>query len=115
MVVFDHAVPWAFYDPKQDLWTLKIRVQPGARTSCVVGEHNGCLKLKIAALAVDNKANECLAEFLSRLFGVGRSQVWVIRGGNARQKIIAVQGAGHDFPDLRVTKTTIAITNNPKV
>ena len=34
---------------------LELHVQPGAKVSAVVGEHEGRLKLKIAAPAVDIK------------------------------------------------------------
>lgn len=91
---------WAIHDPDQDVWTLQIHVQPGARASSVAGVHDGRLKLKIAAQAVDNKANESLIGFLSGLFGVGVRQVCIVRGENARQKTVAVRGAGSGLPDL---------------
>lgn len=91
---------WARYDAKTDLWTLQIHVQPGARTNQVVGEHGGSLKLKIAAPAVDNKANICLAGFIAELWGVAQRQVSLVRGEGSRQKTVTVQGAGGNIPDL---------------
>lgn len=91
---------WARYDAKTDLWTLQIHVQPGARTNQVVGEHGGSLKLKIAAPAVDNKANICLAGFIAELWGVAQRQVSLVRGEGSRQKTVTVHGAGGDIPDL---------------
>ncbi len=91
---------WARYDAKQDLWTLQIHVQPGAKTNEVVGEHGGSLKLKIAAPAVDNKANKCLIGFVAELWGVAPRQVSLVRGEGARQKTVAVRGAGNKFPVL---------------
>ncbi len=91
---------WAGYDPKQDVWTLQIHVQPGARTNHILGEHNRRLKLKIAAAAVDNKANERLITFLSCLFGVASRQVCVVHGEKARLKTVAVRGAGCKLPEL---------------
>jgi len=80
---------WARYDPGQDLWTLQVHVQPGAKANQVVGEHGGSLKLKIAAPAVDNKANKCLAGFIAELWGVAQRQVSIVRGEGARQKTLS--------------------------
>jgi hypothetical protein len=91
---------WARYDPKEDVWTLQLHVQPGARANLVVGEHGGSLKLKIAAPAVDNKANKCLVGFVAELWGVALRQVSLVRGEGARQKTVAVRGAGGKFPIL---------------
>lgn len=91
---------WARYDAGQDLWTLQIHVQPGVRKNQVAGEHGGCLKLKIAAPAVDNKANKCLVGFVAELLGVAQRQVCLVRGEGARQKTIAVRGAGPTLPFL---------------
>jgi hypothetical protein len=91
---------WARYDAGQDLWTLQVHVQPGVRKNQVVGEHGGSLKLKIAAPAVDNKANKCLVEFVAELCGVAQRQVCLVRGESSRQKTIAVRGAGPKLPDI---------------
>ncbi len=69
-----------------------------------MGGYNGRLKLKIAAQAVDNKANDALICFLARLFGVGTRQVSLVRGENTRQKTIAIQGVGIQLPDLLYKK-----------
>jgi hypothetical protein len=91
---------WAHYDVKEDLWTLQVHVQPGVRKNQIVGEHGGRLKLKIAAPAVDNKANNCLIAYLAEFFGVAQRQVCLVRGEGSRQKTMAVRGAGPRLPDL---------------
>jgi hypothetical protein len=91
---------WARYDADKDQWTLQVHVQPGVRKNQVVGEHGGCLKLKIAAPAVDNKANKCLVGFVAELWGVAQRQVSLVRGEGSRQKTVAVCGAGSKFPAL---------------
>jgi uncharacterized protein (TIGR00251 family) len=98
--VSDECPPWASYDPERDVWTLQIHVQPGARANQMVGEHGGRLKLKIAAPAVDNKANQCLVGFVSELWDVPQRQVSIERGEGARQKTMAVRGAGPRLPNL---------------
>lgn len=89
---------WARYDAKQDQWTLQVRVQPGAKANQVAGEHDGSLKLKIAAPAVDNRANACLIGYVAELWGVAPRQVSLVRGEGARRKTVAVRGAGGKFP-----------------
>jgi hypothetical protein len=85
---------WLHYNAGQDVWTLQIHAQPGASRNEVIGEHGGRLKLKVAAPAVDNKANTCLIEYLSKLLGVARSQITIIRGESARHKTIVIHRAG---------------------
>ena len=91
---------WARYDAEKDLWTLQVHVQPGVRNNQVVGEHGGYLKLKIAAPAVDNKANKCLVGYVAELWGVAQRQVSLVRGEGSRQKTVTVRDAGDAFPAL---------------
>jgi uncharacterized protein (TIGR00251 family) len=91
---------WVRYDAERDVWTLQVHVQPGVRKNQVVGEHGGSLKLKIAAPAVDNKANKCLVGFVAELWGVAQRQVSLVRGEGSRQKTVAVRGAGDKLPIL---------------
>jgi uncharacterized protein (TIGR00251 family) len=91
---------WARYDAEKDVWMVQVHVQPGVRKNQVSGEHGGCLKLKIAAPAVDNKANKCLLGFVAELWGVPKRQVELVRGEGSRQKTVAVWGAGDKLPAL---------------
>lgn len=81
---------WAHRDG--EVWLLDLHVQPGAKTTCVVGVHGGRLKLKIAAPPVDNKANVHLQDWLATRLGVPRSAVRLVRGETTRQKTVAVTG-----------------------
>lgn len=62
----------------------------------IVGLHGDALKIRIAAPAVDNKANAALIEFLSETLGVARSVITVRHGATARRKVVDVIGG----PDL---------------
>lgn len=75
-----------------DAWLLDLHVQPGAKVTQVVGEHDGRLKLKVAAPPVDNKANEHLLDWLAARLGVPKSAVRLVRGETTRQKTVAVTG-----------------------
>jgi uncharacterized protein (TIGR00251 family) len=73
-------------------WTFAIHVQPGARRSELAGRHGDRLKIRIAAPAVDGRANEALVEFLADRLGVPKARVTVVKGERARAKLIAVSG-----------------------
>ena len=73
-------------------WRLDLHVQPAARLTAVVGEHGGRLKLKIAAPAVDNKANAHLLAWLAAQWGVPKSVVRLVRGETSWLKTVAVCG-----------------------
>ncbi len=67
-------------------------VQPRASRTRVVGEHDGLLKIQLAAPPVDGEANAALVEFLAKLLGVPRRQVSLIAGDASRRKRVALQG-----------------------
>jgi uncharacterized protein (TIGR00251 family) len=79
---------------------LRVRVQPGARGSGLVGwMADGTLKLKVSAPPEDGRANRALAELLARVAGVKPAAVRVVRGQSARAKLVEVDGM--DEPTLR--------------
>lgn len=70
--------------------TLKLHVQPAARKSGIVGRHGDALKVRVAAPAVDNKANAALIELLSAWLGIPRSAVVIRHGATGRRKVVEV-------------------------
>lgn len=54
--------------------------------------HDGRLHIKLAAPAVDNKANAALVAFLARLLKVKKTQVLLVSGEKARIKIVELEG-----------------------
>jgi uncharacterized protein len=71
---------------------LEILVQPRASRTRVVGEHDGRLKVQLAAPPVDGEANAALVEFLADALGVRRSDVAIERGDTGRRKTVRVAG-----------------------
>jgi uncharacterized protein (TIGR00251 family) len=83
-------MPWARDDGGGVV--LELVVQPRASRTRVVGEHDGRLKLQLAAPPVDGEANEALVEFLARALGVRRAEVTLLRGETGRRKTVRVAG-----------------------
>ncbi len=71
---------------------LSVRVQPRASRSEVVGEHDGALKVRLAAPPVEGEANRELVRFLSKLLGVAPSRVSVVAGATGKSKVVEVEG-----------------------
>jgi uncharacterized protein (TIGR00251 family) len=77
---------------------VAVRVVPGARRSEVVEASGVQLRVRIAAPAVDDKANVELQRFVADLFGVRRSAVTIVRGHRSRDKVLHVTGASAPPP-----------------
>lgn len=69
---------------------LRLYVQPGARRTEVVGICAEELKIKLAALPVDGKANRVLMEFLAERFDVPRKRITLKRGEQSRHKVVEI-------------------------
>lgn len=70
-----------------------VRVVPRASSSAVAGEHNGALRVRVAAPPVEGAANEELARLLARSLGVPLRAVEVISGHASKTKRVRVYGA----------------------
>lgn len=71
-------------------WLLPVWVQPRARKDSVVGVVDGRLKLRIAAPAVENKANAALMTYVAGRLGLRRHQVELISGATGRKKTLRI-------------------------
>ena len=71
---------------------LMILVQPRASRTKVLGEHDGRLKIALAAPPVDGAANAALIEFLSDALGVRRAEITLLDGEASRRKRLTVRG-----------------------
>ncbi len=69
-----------------------MHVQPGARRSEVTGVHGGRLKIRIAAPALDGRANDALVAFVAYALGISKARVAVVGGERSRAKLLAVSG-----------------------
>lgn len=95
----DRGSGWFTYDAASRRISLTVRIQPNARRDEIVGLYGDALKIKVAAPAVDNKANAALVEFLGEILGVPRSAIVIRHGATGRRKVLEITGG----PEL-VTK-----------
>ena len=68
-----------------------VRVVPRASRSVVAGEHDGALRVRIAASPVDGAANEELVRTLAKTFDVPARDVEIISGQRSKLKQVRVK------------------------
>jgi hypothetical protein len=73
-------------------WTFAVHVQPGARRSEVAGRHGDRLKIRIAAPALDGRANDALVAFIADRLRVPKARIALVKGERSREKLLAVSG-----------------------
>jgi uncharacterized protein len=83
---------WLNYNAAAGRITVTLHVQPGARKSEIAGLHGDALKIRIAAPAVDNKANSALIQVLGEMLGVPKSAIAIRHGGTGRRKVLEISG-----------------------
>ncbi len=69
---------------------LAIHAVPGAKRTAVGGQHGDALKIRLAAPAVEGKANAALVAFLAQAFGVPERSVVIVRGAGSRDKRVRI-------------------------
>jgi len=70
---------------------LRCHLQPKASSDEIVGIHGDRLKLRITAPPIDGKANEHIVKWLSKLFGVPKSDIEILQGELGRQKTLRIR------------------------
>lgn len=75
---------------------LAIHAQPGAKRTEVAGLHGDTLKIRVAAPALEDRANEALMAFIAQRLGVAKRAVRLVSGEKSREKRFAVDGAPLD-------------------
>lgn len=82
----------AFIQLKKEGVVLSVSASPGAKKSEIVGPTpGGFLKIKLAAPAIEGKANKELIRFLAEFFRVRKSDIEILSGETARKKRILIQ------------------------
>ena len=73
--------------------TFGVRVVPRASRSEIAGEHDGALRVRVAAPPVEGAANEELARTIARALGVPTRAVEIVSGHASKTKRVRVAGA----------------------
>ena len=102
---------WIKHVPAAGRLTLTLHIQPNARKSEIAGLHGDALKIRIAAPAVDNKANAALIDFLSETLGVPKSAIAIRHGTTGRRKVVEISG-GEALAKRLEALATSRITNH---
>jgi len=83
--LIDHSI-------REGRLVFKVQVVPRSSRSEVAGEHNGSLRVRVAAPPVDNAANKEVIHVLAKAFRVSRSAVTILNGHNGRLKQVSIEG-----------------------
>ena len=75
---------------------IYIRVYPNADRNEIVNLIDGVLRVRISAPPVKGKANAELIAFLSRLLGINKGNISIIRGQASRDKLVVINGLGQE-------------------
>ena len=76
--------------------TLPVRVAPRSAREEVAGVTDGVVRIRLTAPPVEDRANEALVAFLSRVLGVPRRRVEMVTGERGRRKVVRVHGLTRD-------------------
>lgn len=80
------------YSEKDGVLIFRVRVVPRASRSELVGEHDGSLRVRIAAPPVDGAANDELVRLLAGAFRVPRNAIEITAGQTSKLKTVRVAG-----------------------
>jgi len=69
---------------------LLVSVIPNAKRTEAVGLHDGCLRVRLAAPALEGRANDALIAWLAAQLGVAKRDVVLKQGAGARRKRLIV-------------------------
>jgi len=73
--------------------TFAVRIVPRASRSEIVGEHDGALRIRVAAPPVEGAANRELVRTLAKIFKLPQNAVEIVSGANSKNKTVRVWGA----------------------
>ena len=78
-------------------WELRVHVQPGASRTGLGGTFGDAIKIRLAAPALEGRANRALIDYLSALLEVPRRRIVILSGEHGRDKRIHI---GQEAIDL---------------
>lgn len=82
-----------WYKHEADVITICVYVQPGAKTTEIVGVYGDALKIRLNAPPIAGRANEALLSYIAKGFNVPVRQVKLVRGSKVRHKKLTITGS----------------------
>jgi uncharacterized protein (TIGR00251 family) len=82
---------------------LEVHAQPGAKRTKAQGLHGGAIRIRIAAPALEGKANDALIAFVADALQVPRRRCVLVSGHASRQKRLRIEA-----PDRALSERVIA-------
>jgi uncharacterized protein (TIGR00251 family) len=79
---------------------LWVHAQPGAKRTEVAGLHGDALKIRVAAPALEDRANDALIEFIAQQLGIGKRHVALVSGAKSREKRFEIRAPAADLNRL---------------
>ena len=90
----DQKAPWRYEDGNL---TISLRVLPGAGRTEPAGRHgDSALRLRLAAPALEGRANKACVKFLAKALGVPAGAVSILRGETSRNKVVQIRAVAED-------------------
>jgi uncharacterized protein (TIGR00251 family) len=86
----DAQGPWPCLSGRASGALLSVAVVPNAKRTEVDGLHDGALRVRLAALPIEGRANDALVAWLAKALGVPRRDVRIAHGATARRKLVAI-------------------------
>lgn len=85
-----------WYTQQSETITINVYVQPGAKQTQIAGVHGDAIKIRLASVPIEGRANEALLKYVAQLFDVPQRQVALKRGHKSRHKTIVIDGSKID-------------------
>lgn len=79
---------------------IRVHAQPGARRTESAGLHGDALKIRVAAPALEDRANDALIEFIAEKLGVAKRDVILASGAKSREKRFEIRDPAADPASL---------------
>jgi len=80
------------FSQRDSTLTFAVRVVPRASRSEFAGEHEGALRVRIAASAIEGAANRELVRLLAKRFRLPQKAIEIVSGAKSKTKLVRVHG-----------------------
>jgi len=91
-------------EPPHATTRLRLRVSPGAKRTELVGRYADGWKVRVSAAPERGRANEAVVSLLARRLGLDRSDISLVSGHAARDKVIELRGVGRKEVELKLAR-----------